>query len=97
MSYNDLVTADIRLVILLALVEAAGYSSNEYVLHRMIEVNGHKCSRDQLHTQLAWLHEQGLVTICAAPVIVATVTGRGADVAAGRVTVPGVQRPAPKD
>ncbi len=52
--------------------------------------------RQGLH-QLAWLAEQGLVeNDDMGGLVVATLTQRGADVAQGRVTVPGVKRPTPR-
>ncbi len=96
-SYSDLITADIRLVILRALEEDAGYSLNESVLHSILAMFGHKVSRDRVRTELSWLAEQKLVTVeHVASVDVASLTGRGADVAAGRTIVPGVKRPGPR-
>lgn len=98
MSFAEVVTADIRLVMLRALAEDTGYSHNESVLQSVLEVFGHCISRDRIRTELSWLAEQGLVTLRdAAGYLVATLTGRGGDVAAGRVTVPGVKRPRPRD
>lgn len=95
--FAELVTTDIRLVILRALAEDQGYSHNESVLQSVLEVFGHNCSRDRIRTELAWLAEQGLVTLRdAAGYLVATLTGRGGDVAEGRVIVPGVKRPRPR-
>lgn len=75
MSFADLLTADIRLVILRSLAEDLGYSHNESILHSILERFGHTCSRDQVRTQLAWLQEQGLVTLdIVADIYVATVT-----------------------
>ncbi|WP_298438022.1 ArsR family transcriptional regulator [Geobacter sp.] len=97
MSFRELVIADIRLVILRALEQDLGYSHNESILHSVLEKFGHKCSRDQVRTELAWLQEQGLVTLeTVADIFVATITQRGADVATGRTVVPGVKRPNPR-
>lgn len=94
--YSQMISADRRLVVLQALAEDPGYSHNESVLQSILEMFGHQVSRDQLRTMLAWLAEQGLVTTCdVGNIIVAELTSRGADVAAGRATVPGVRRPAP--
>jgi len=95
--FADLVDADRRLVILRALEEDPGYDLNEYVLQSVLEALGHTVSRDRLRADLAWLEEQGLVTVDeVAGVKVAKLTGRGSDVAAGRAVVPGVKRPRPK-
>lgn len=96
MSFGDLNTADMRLVILCVLMEGSGYSHNEHVLRKGLDLYGHKISGDKLRTELSWLDEQGLVVVDAsAGVQVAKLTGRGADVAKGRTIVPGVQRPEP--
>ena len=95
--YAEVITSDIRLVILRALAEDVGYSHNESVLQSILEQFGHVVSRDRVRNELAWLAEQGLIGIRdSAGYMVATLTGRGADVAAGRATVPGVKRPGPR-
>jgi ribosomal protein L12E/L44/L45/RPP1/RPP2 len=94
----DVITQDRRLVILRALNEDAGYSQNESVLQSILEVFGHKVSRDQVRSLISWLAEQDLVNIdfVGADFMVAKLTGRGVDVATGAATVPGVKRPAPR-
>jgi len=97
MSYSDLVISDIRATILRALAEDPGYSHNDIVLTDICRMMGHTVSRDAVRTQLAWLSEQGLVkteTVNDA-IVVATLTDRGADVASGAASVPGVKRPRP--
>lgn len=97
MSFTDIVTQDIRLVILRTLAETNGYSCNESIIHAILAKFGHRVSRDQVKVQLAWLHEQGLVTLeTVVDIYVATITGRGADVACGLATVPGIKRPHPR-
>jgi ribosomal protein L12E/L44/L45/RPP1/RPP2 len=96
--YKELITSDIRLVILRTLAEDDGYSLNESVLQSILSMFGHKVSRDRVKTELSWLKEQDLVTIeTAISVQVATITSRGLDVASGHVVVPGVKRPGPRD
>jgi Fe2+ or Zn2+ uptake regulation protein len=96
-SFSEILNSDIRLVILRSLEQDLGYSHNESILHAILEKFGHKVSRDQVRTQLAWLREQGLVDLeDVAGIYVATVTQRGADVATGRASVPGVKRPNPR-
>ena len=97
MTYQDLVTEDQRLAVLRLLAEDAGYSHNDSVLQTALDAIGHAISRDAVRTLLAWLDEQGLVTVEAIESIrVATLSRRGLDVAQGRAVVPGVKRPAPK-
>lgn len=96
MSYRDVVTHDLRLVILRMLMDAAGYTLNAYTLHQALPGAGHHESLDRLKGELAWLDEQGLVSVVTdPPLVVATLTERGLDVAAGRASVPGVKKPGP--
>lgn len=96
MGYSEIVAADIRLCILQALAEDADYSQNEHVLDAVLSSFGHSLPGSQLRAQVAWLEEQGLVTLGdVAGVMVAQLTRRGMDVAAGRANVPGVRRPGP--
>lgn len=97
MSFRDHLTADLRLVLLRVLECAPSYECNSSILQMSVEDYGHNASRDQIHTELTWLSEQGLVTVDkpVATVLVATLTGRGLDVAKGRSSVPGVKRPGP--
>lgn len=87
----------LRLTILRLLAGQAGYSANDSVLTMATEAMGLHCTRDQMRGHLAWLEEQRLVTtVNATPrLMVAELTERGNDVAAGRSFVAGVQRPSP--
>ncbi|ELE2164755.1 ArsR family transcriptional regulator [Vibrio fluvialis] len=94
MSFKELLTEDQRLVILRSLHEMAGYEANESIIDSCLDAYGHKISRDMVRNHLAWLEEQGLLTLrdvggCQ----VARLTGRGEDVATGQAQVPGVKRP----
>lgn len=85
---------DRRLVILRVLAELPGYRTNSFLLTTLLGKFGHEPSADQVKTDLAWLQEQGLVSVeVVESVHIATLTTRGADVAAGRAVVPGVKRP----
>ena len=96
-TFADLIASDIRLVVLRCLAEDPGYDLNESMVQSMLEAMGHNESRDRVRTELAWLAEQGLITVATVMnVVVATLTARGADVAEGRSTVPGVKRPRPR-
>lgn len=97
MSYADHVAADARLRILQSLEADPGYDLNEHVLAAALAALGHDVSRDRLRGDLAWLAEQGLVTVAEVGGLqVARLTARGADVALGRARVPGVARPRPE-
>lgn len=92
--YAEFLRQDYRLVILRLLVEMTGYRANSSVLTMALDSYGHTLSRDQVKTELHWLAEQGALTIAdVGPVIVATLTERGQDIAAGRARVSGIKRP----
>ena len=96
-SFSQALTEDRRLSLLLILAETPGYSANAFLLRDAVaDIYGHKASVDQVRTDLAWLGEQGLVVAkITGDVAIASLTPRGADVAAGRAAVPGVKRPMP--
>lgn len=86
---------DQRLVILRILARMPSYRANSSVLTTALDQYGHSPSRDQVKTELRWLQEQGLIAIeDVSDLLIATLTERGADVAAGRAVVPGVKKPA---
>jgi Fe2+ or Zn2+ uptake regulation protein len=88
----------LRLTLLRLLAEQAGYQANSSILTTAADHSaGFTVSRDQVRTELAWLSEQGLVSTRSIldGLMVAKLTERGADVAAGRAVVPGVQKPGP--
>lgn len=96
MSYREMVMADLRLLVLRILAEAPGYECNSSVMQMMLQNCGHAVSRDLLHTEIAWLVEQGLLTQrVIINIHVATLSVRGLDVANGRATLPGVRKPEP--
>lgn len=96
MSYQTIVTEDIRLTILRGLEADPDYAHNEHVIRSLLAAVGHAISRDRLRSELAWLEEQGLLSMeHNAGVSVARLTARGEDVALGRASVPGVKRPGP--
>jgi hypothetical protein len=92
--YSDFIRQDVRLVLLRLLVEMTAYRANSSVLTMALDSYGHSLSRDQVKTELHWLAEQGALTVAdVGPVLVATLTERGQDIAAGRARVPGIKRP----
>ena len=96
-SLRDRLTADLRLAVLQILAEAGG-SANRRILGDELPGAGHDVGADRLRTELGWLAEQGLVDLDGPDTLpVATLTERGADAAHGRITVPGVRRPAPHE
>jgi len=96
MSYQQIVTEHLRITILRLLLEQPDYALNESVLLDAVTDFGFAPSRDKLRAELAWLQEQGLISLSGVSHCqVATLTQRGEDVAACRTTVPGVKRPRP--
>ena len=96
-SYADHFAAHLRLTFLRVLDGAPACRANSSILQSAAHDLGLDASRDQVRTELAWLAEQRLVTVEEiGHLVVATLTERGGDVAGGRATVPGVQRPTPK-
>ena len=96
MSFQWFETEHLRLAILEVLEQDADYAHNEAVLQTALGALGHGVSRDRLRSELAWLAEQGLVSVTdAAGIQVAKLSERGMDAALGRTRVPGVARPRP--
>lgn len=96
MNFEQTLTEDRRLVLLRGLAAAAQYRANAFLLLRYCDAVGHAVSSERIETDLAWLAEQGLVTLDkTAGVTVATLTTRGLDVSQGRARAPGVQQPQP--
>ncbi len=96
MSYSRLLQEDRRLVLLRTLADVPSYTANAYVLSEVAKASGHSVSLDTVKTELAWLKEQGLVELVEAPpLLVASITERGLDVARGHAVAPGVKRPQP--
>lgn len=96
-TFQNTITEDRRLSLLLVLQSTPGYSANAFLLRDAIDqIYGHTATVDQVKTDLAWLAEQGLVsTRSTGDVVLGTLTARGVDVASGRAVVPGVKRPMP--
>jgi hypothetical protein len=85
---------DRRLTILLYLSAAPGGKANSFIVQRILRKFGHDIGYDRVMTETAWLGEQGLVQVEELPgMVVARITPRGRDVAAGSVIVPGVAEP----
>ncbi|MFN3513445.1 MAG: hypothetical protein ACK41C_10390 [Phenylobacterium sp.] len=96
-SYGEHFSKHVRIAILRVLAAAPAWKANSSILHSATDELGLTATRDQIRTELAWLAEQRLVaTSDMGGLVVATLTERGMDVAEGRTTVPGVQRPSPR-
>lgn len=95
-NFTQHLTEDRRLVVLRLLADSMGYSANEYTVEAVLADMGHVVSNDRVHSDLAWLAEQGLLTATrVGGVQIAKLTTRGLDVARGKAVVPGVKRPQP--
>ena len=95
--FGDLHAADLRLAILQVLHEDTG-EQNDLILATWLERIGHTPGTQQLRDELAWLAEERCLKLAAlgsSGAVKASLTTKGADVARGRVTVPGVLRPDP--
>jgi hypothetical protein len=95
-SFAQVAAEDRRLQILRLLAQAPDYTGNLPLLQTALTGMGHAVGADRLHTELAWLEEQGLTTCTQlADITLAKLTQRGLDVSEGRAEVPGVKRPGP--
>lgn len=98
MGYKEFESEDRRLAELRFLAECGDYSLNAGVMQTALCEVGHNVSREVVLADFAFLEELGLVKTKHAfegKVHVATLTGRGEDVAKGRTVVPGVKKPRP--
>lgn len=93
MRMREMLDQQSRLVILRSLLECRG-EANESMLQSCLDVYGIKVSRDEVRANLSWLADSGLIEVeHVGECMVATLTGRGSDVAEGRAIVPGVKKP----
>lgn len=96
MSYSETVSKHRRLTILRFLADSPDYTSNASILTDVCNNYAVSSTRDQVTTDLLWLAEQGFITKEErGGFVIATVTQRGMDIAAGRARHDGVQRPRP--
>jgi hypothetical protein len=93
MSYKDEIERARRLAILMTLHFADGYTLPARALRTQVEATGYITSADKLMQEVAWLGEMGYVEQLELDAV--RLTERGADIATGRSTAPGVRRPDP--
>lgn len=87
-----------RAAILRMLHEQSDFRLNDRVLQDALEAVALTASRDLVNTELAWLEEQGLLSLESIDgITVAKLTQRGVDCANGSAVVPGVKRPGPRE
>jgi hypothetical protein len=92
--YQQMLAEDRRLCILRILEEAGG-TANDSVLHTALEMWGHtKQPRQNIRADLQFLVNCGLLTDeFLKNIQIVTLTQRGLDVAQGRLSVDGVKKP----
>jgi len=98
MAFAELYEEHRRLIILRALENPKiGPSCNDSILQAICLEFGCRSSRDQVKSAATWLEEQGLVKnrVQDSGTYIVSITQRGAEVATGILTVPGVKRPSP--
>lgn len=88
---------DRRAWLLQLLSQQPAYRANTANLHSALYALGVAASRDDVTTDLHWLHDQALIALeqMTPSVEVATLTARGMDVVRGLAKVPGVSPPQP--
>jgi hypothetical protein len=96
--YAEVLAADRRLALLRLMVESGGEAA-ESALHKGLHLLGHRVgvTRDVVRQELRELAERSCVELSyfqGDRVMIATLTGRGADAANGDVKVQGVAAPA---
>lgn len=94
--YREFVAQDVRRIVLEELARQPDYRLNEMLLLRVIELHGHRKSRDWLRDQLRWLEDIHALSVhVAGPLWIAELSQRGRDHAEQRITIEGVARPGP--
>lgn len=94
-SYFEHLKHDRRLVIL-RLLKQSGGSGNDSILLQGVRFIGHGgATRDEIRDDIEFMRDRGLVKAeyFNETVVVATITERGIDCAAGRIEVEGVKKP----
>lgn len=95
MEFNAYLLADLRIAMLRLLNEMPERRLNSSSLRSALKGWAHDLTRQQVKTELRWLEDRGLVvveSIADGSVLIASLTERGIEVAAGRIVEPGVKR-----
>lgn len=94
---NTIVQEDRRLAVLSLLADSHAYQAGAPMLQMVLAGLGHTVALDTVVADLAWLRDAGLLSLREVGTVhIATLIGRGLDVAKGRTQVPGVARPRPE-
>lgn len=95
--YQSTVRRHRRLAILRHLEQCADFTSNASILVDVLDGVGVVSSRDQVLSELNWLQEQDLITLTDhSGFVIAEATLSGVEIARGRASNPGIQRPSPR-
>lgn len=94
-SYRDVLSQDLRLVILRILKEDDDHRVNSSILQTVANARaGHNASRAAIEAELDYLESIGAVSLeREGPVTIATLTARGEDHVLRRARLPGVKTP----
>lgn len=92
--FSETIWRERRLLMLQLLNSQTEGSAGDRAITIALREMDHNVTRDQVQAHLAWLTEQLLVSLItlADGSLTATITQRGADIAAGRSSIPGVLR-----
>lgn len=94
MSYDAYMTENARLVMLKELAKQNDGRLNDVVLVKVLDVFGHRRSREWVAEQLGWLAEKGAVEVTrAGTVLVARLTSIGVAHVESRTFIEGVDKP----
>lgn len=90
---------DRRGILLRVLVDQGDFALNDGVLQDALDRFGHHVGIDMVRDDLSWLQDHGLIACetMKTGMWIANLTKRGEECAQGRVRVPGVKRPGPKE
>jgi hypothetical protein len=95
--YGQMIRKHRRLAILRFLKDCDGYAANGSILRDVLNGVGVSSTADQVTTELAWLREQGMISLDdLGSLMLATATTRGVEIAQGLASHPDIQRPSPK-
>ncbi|MGE4501969.1 MAG: hypothetical protein AB7D03_03765 [Thiomicrospira sp.] len=93
MSYETFTVEHQRRLILEVLAQQPQYTQNQLLIKQALYMQGQGVSIDKVMTHLAWLAEQGAVTLDSfGGFSVAKLTARGLDIAQGLADVPGIAK-----
>lgn len=93
MTLHDLRREDLRRAILDVLATDAANPISDLLLRAAVEEAGCRAALDEVRAEMTWLAGRGYVCRTQGGSWMVRLTERGLDVAAGRITPPGIRRP----